>query len=93
MHSREFLILATESLVNLHGHDDVLSVKLSRSLRCCTPLTQTTDNNSIMSLMFTLPWTRRINPGHYRAFEGNGVDILILDLCLNAWDELSASEW
>jgi hypothetical protein len=54
---------------------------------------QTTDNGSVMSLMFTLPWTRRINPGHYRAFEGNGVDILILDLCLNAWDELSASEW
>ncbi|KIM76170.1 hypothetical protein PILCRDRAFT_98772 [Piloderma croceum F 1598] len=31
----------------------------------------------------------------YGAFEGNGVDILILDLCngvLNAWDELSTSE-
>jgi hypothetical protein len=37
----------------------------------------------------------RIAPRCYGAFEGNGIDILILDLCdsvLNAWDELSASE-
>jgi hypothetical protein len=37
----------------------------------------------------------RIAPRCYGAFEGNGVDVLILDLCngiLNAWDELSASE-
>jgi hypothetical protein len=37
----------------------------------------------------------RIAPRCYGAFEGNGVDILILDLCdgvLNVWDELSASE-
>jgi len=38
----------------------------------------------------------RIAPHCYGAFEGNAVDVLILDLCdgiLNAWDELSASEW
>jgi hypothetical protein len=37
----------------------------------------------------------RITPRCYGAFEGDGVDVLILDLCdsiLNAWDELSASE-
>ena len=37
----------------------------------------------------------RIAPRCYGAFEGNGVDILILDLCdgiLTVWDELSASE-
>ena len=36
-----------------------------------------------------------IAPRCYGAFEGNGIDILIFDLCdgvLNAWDELSASE-
>ncbi|KIM80579.1 hypothetical protein PILCRDRAFT_73114 [Piloderma croceum F 1598] len=36
-----------------------------------------------------------IAPRCYGAFEGNTVDVLILDLCdgiLNAWDELSASE-
>lgn len=37
----------------------------------------------------------RITPCCYGAFEGNGVDALILDLCdgvLNSWDGLSASE-
>jgi hypothetical protein len=37
----------------------------------------------------------RIAPRCYGAFEGNGVDVLILDLCdgnLNDWDELSPSE-
>jgi hypothetical protein len=37
----------------------------------------------------------RIAPRCYGAFEGNGVDVLILDLCdgiLTVWDELSASE-
>jgi hypothetical protein len=37
----------------------------------------------------------RITPRCYGAFEGDGVDVLVLDLCdgiLNAWDELSASE-
>jgi hypothetical protein len=37
----------------------------------------------------------RIAPRCYGAFEGNGIDVLILDLCdgiLNSWDELSASE-
>jgi hypothetical protein len=37
----------------------------------------------------------RIAPRCYGAFEGNGVDLLILDLCdgnLNDWDELSRSE-
>ena len=37
----------------------------------------------------------RIAPRCYGAFEGNGVDLLILDLCdsnLNDWDELSPSE-
>jgi hypothetical protein len=37
----------------------------------------------------------RIAPRCYGAFEGDGVDVLILDLCddnLKEWDELSASE-
>lgn len=37
----------------------------------------------------------RITPRCYGAFEGNGVNALILDLCdgvLNSWDGLSASE-
>jgi hypothetical protein len=37
----------------------------------------------------------RITPRCYGAFEGDGVDVLLLDLCngiLNTWDELSASE-
>ena len=37
----------------------------------------------------------RIAPICYGAFEGDGVDVLVLDLCddiLNTWDELSASE-
>jgi hypothetical protein len=37
----------------------------------------------------------RIAPRYYGAFEGNGVDVLILGLCdsiLNSWHELSASE-
>ena len=37
----------------------------------------------------------RIAPRCYGAFEGNGVDVVILDLfddVLNDWDELSASE-
>lgn len=37
----------------------------------------------------------RITPHCYGAFEGDGVDALILDLCdgvLNSWDGLSASE-
>jgi hypothetical protein len=37
----------------------------------------------------------RIAPRCYGAFEGNGIDVLILGLCdgiLNSWDELSASE-
>jgi hypothetical protein len=37
----------------------------------------------------------RITPRCYGAFEGDGVDVLILDLCdsiLNTWDELSSSE-
>jgi hypothetical protein len=36
-----------------------------------------------------------IAPRCYGAFEGEGVDVLILDLCdgdLNAWEELSAPE-
>ena len=36
-----------------------------------------------------------IAPHCYGAFEGNGIDIIILNLCdgvLNAWDESSASE-
>jgi hypothetical protein len=36
-----------------------------------------------------------IAPCCYGAFEGNGIDVLILDLCdgiLNSWDELSTSE-
>jgi hypothetical protein len=37
----------------------------------------------------------RIAPRCYGAFEGSGMDVLILDLCdgiLNLWDDLSASE-
>ena len=37
----------------------------------------------------------RITPRCYGAFEGDGVAVLVLDLCggiLNSWDELSASE-
>lgn len=37
----------------------------------------------------------RIAPFCYRAFEGDGVDVLMLDFhdhVLNTWDELSASE-
>ena len=38
----------------------------------------------------------RITPHCYGAFEGDGINVLILDLCdggiLNTWDELSASE-
>jgi hypothetical protein len=37
----------------------------------------------------------RIAPRCYGAFEGNGIDVLILGLCdgiLNSWDELSTSE-
>lgn len=37
----------------------------------------------------------RITPRCYGAFEGDGVDVLVLDLCggiPNSWDELSASE-
>ncbi len=37
----------------------------------------------------------RITPRCYGAFEGDGVDVLVLDLCdgiLNEWDELSATE-
>jgi hypothetical protein len=37
----------------------------------------------------------RITPRCYGAFEGDGVDVLVLDLCnsiLNTWDELNASE-
>ena len=37
----------------------------------------------------------RITPRCYGAFESDGVDVLVLDLCdgiLNTWDELSASE-
>jgi hypothetical protein len=37
----------------------------------------------------------RITPHCCGAFAGDGVDVLVLDLCdgiLNAWDELSASE-
>jgi hypothetical protein len=36
-----------------------------------------------------------ITPRCYGAFEGDGVDVLVLDLCdgiLNSWDELIASE-
>jgi hypothetical protein len=38
----------------------------------------------------------RIAPRCYGAFEGSGMDVLILDLCdgiLNPWDDLSALEW
>jgi hypothetical protein len=37
----------------------------------------------------------RITPRCYGAFEGDGVDVLVLDLCdgiLNSWDELSTTE-
>jgi len=38
----------------------------------------------------------RITPRCYGAFEGDGVDVIVLDLCdggiLDTWDELSASE-
>jgi hypothetical protein len=37
----------------------------------------------------------RITPRCYGAFESDGVDVLVLDLCdgiLHTWDELSASE-
>ena len=37
----------------------------------------------------------RITPRCYGGFEGDGVDVLILDLCdsiLNTWDEQSSSE-
>jgi len=37
----------------------------------------------------------RITPRCYGAFEGDGVDVLVLDLCdgiLNEWDELSTTE-
>jgi hypothetical protein len=37
----------------------------------------------------------RITPHCYGAFEGDGIDVLILELCdgtLNGWDELNASE-
>ena len=36
-----------------------------------------------------------ITPRCYGAFEGDGVDVLVLDLCdgiLNSWEELSTTE-
>ena len=46
----------------------------------------TADSVSVTTLMFTLPWKRRTNPGNYTphcygAFEGDGVDLLIFELC------------
>jgi hypothetical protein len=38
---------------------------LPRSLRCCAPLTQRTDDGSITSSKSTLSWTRHINLGDY----------------------------
>ena len=61
-------------------------------------LTQTTDNGSITSLTSTLEkvvyQSRQPHDRCYGAFEGDGVAVLILDLCegvLNEWDELSDS--
>ena len=77
---------------------------LSRSSSCYATLMQTANIDSVTSLIFTLFWRRhtkkkrlldQITPRCYGAFEGDGMNVLILELCdgiLMDWDELNDSE-
>ena len=63
--------------------DDLFAAKV---VEFYAHLMQTADNDFLMSLKSTLPWTGRITLVNYtipslHAFKGNHLDVLILDLC------------